>query len=249
MQQINTETQAKVEDLALAGHTAAQIHRQLVADGVPADERPSLRTLQRVVRTIRFEDQSGPWSLSDANGDEALLILPILRAYLNLMYTQTGSSDHRLYLTKAEARWVVRLSRVASELDVFNLYRLVRAYLGRESRGQPTYDLDALVAYTPWDDTITPHGGREYSMREAYQSGIREGWLPPAPAFLMHELAGIKWNPKTKQEGDLYTRAVFGHEPDAYEEAALYRDAEPPVQPAQREGERKGGARGKARKR
>jgi len=219
---MNAETQALIERLAIERLTAADIERELIDRGMAASDRPSRRTVQRIVQAARYNDQSGAWSLGDAEGDEASLILPVLRAYLNLTAMRTAVEPRDHYITKAEARWITRIRRVAPDLHVFDVYRLARAYLARVSRNLPTYDLDALMSFEPWDETPRDGPfGSVYTLREAYQKGVREGWIPKAPAFLMAELAGIDWTPRTTRENTIYVRALFNHLPDAYEEAAL----------------------------
>lgn len=210
-----------VEGWALEGRTPAQIEGELGKAGIRHAEWPSRRTIQRTVQAVRVEDRSGPWSLADATDDEAQLILPILRAYLNLTSLRPVRSSRDLFITKAEARWIVKVQRAAPGLHVVNVYRLVRAYLAREVRRLPTYDLDALLAFEPWDDEPrTRSDGVPYLTRETYEKGVREGWIPAAPRFLMQELAGIEWRPTT-EESDLHHRAVYWHEPDAYEAAGV----------------------------
>jgi hypothetical protein len=224
---IDTEAQSIVEGLAMEGRTAGQIQRELIKAGVRAADRPSLRTIQRIVHDMRLQDRSGPWSLSDATGDEAGLILPVLRAYLNLTALREVKSERDLFITKAEARWIVRVRRAAPNIHPFDVYRLTRAYLAREERGLPTYDLDAMLAFTPWD-TSPRHDSRgvEYTMREVYEKGVRGGTIPAAPPFLMMVLAQVPWTPRTS-DWDLFRRALYGHDPDAWEAAGLHPPDEP----------------------
>jgi hypothetical protein len=222
---ISPAIQARVERLAIEGASPSQIERQLARDGVPLAEQPSRRTIQRIAQAARVKDHSGPWSLADAAGDEAEVVLPILRAYLNLASLQ--DTRRAPYLTKAEARWIIKVRRAAPSLHAFDVYFLARAYLVREIRRQETFDLDALLAFTPWDETERPgpHGST-YTMREAYRKGIEAGFIPPAPAFLMMELAGIDWFPRNRDTVRTYVRAKYGHDPDAYAELSA-REGEP----------------------
>ena len=259
IRRLSSSVLSLIEQLALDGFTPSQIERNLTEKAVPLASQPSRRTLQRIVQAVRVKDRSGPWSLGDAVGDEAELVLPVLRAYLNLTSLRTVQEKRDLFITRAEARWIVKVARAAPELHVFDKYRLARAYLARETRGQPTYDLDALLAFQPWDETPRPAPGDlakfglTVTSRETYHKGVREGWIPAAPAFLMDELAGIQWLPKTKDEWNIYTRAIYAHEPGAWEDAAVIVEAEaddgaaPP--PTGVDALPKGGQRGKTRKR
>lgn len=214
---INPKVQARIERLAVEGLTPAQIERRLIDEGIHIAEQPSRRTLQRIVQAARIKDTSGAWSLADAEGDEAEVILPVLRAYLNLVSLNDRARD--LFLTKAEAKWIVKVRRAAPSLHVFDVYFLARAYLVRESRRQETFDLDALLAFEPWDKTPrTRADGSAYTMQETYEKGVKGGWIPAAPPFLMMEIAGIDWRPTRVDVIQTYVRARYGHDPDAYAE-------------------------------
>jgi len=221
------ELQAKIEGWALEGRSASDIERLLAEAGVHPWERPSRRTIQRIVHEAKVLDRSGPWSLADAEGDDATVILPVYRAYLNI----TAMSEPRMakpwFLTKAQARWIVKVARATSDLGPINIYRLARAYLGREVRQQPMYDLDALIAFTPWDETPRRNSsGFEYTMREAYQKGVRGGTIPAAPQFLMMELAGMPMRTPTTKEMRALMRAKYEHDPDAYEDATVLEEGD-----------------------
>jgi hypothetical protein len=232
IRRLSGPVQSLVEELALEGFAPAQIERELTEKGIRPAFQPSRRTLQRIVQAVRVKDRSGPWSLGDAVDDEADLVLPVLRAYLNLTSLRTVQGKRDLFITKAEARWIVKVARAAPDLHVFDKYRLAVAYLARETRGQATYDLDALLAFQPWDDSPRPAPGDmakfgfTVTLRTTYQKGVREGWIPAAPPFLMQELAGIEWLPKSKDEWDTYRRALYAHEPGAYEDAAVSSESE-----------------------
>jgi hypothetical protein len=224
-----------IESLALEGHTAAQVEQELNHQKVPPAQQPSRRTIQRIVQEARITDQSGPWSLGDSTAEEAALVLPVLRAYLNLTSLRQVEKPRDLFITRAEARWIAKIARVAPGLHVVDVYRLARAYLARESRGLPTYDLDALLAFEPWDQALrVTSSGVEYTTSATYQKGIREGWIPPAPAFLMRELAGVPWVAQPKDEHDVYVRATYLHDPQAFEDAAVDLGVRPEPTPAER---------------
>lgn len=225
LRRFDAAVQSMAEGLALQGLTPAQIERALIEAGVAPADRPSRRTIQRLVQAVRVHDRSGPWSLGDAEGDEAPLILPVLRAYLQLSSLQARKSSRSHFITKAEARWIVRIRRTAPDLHPFDVYLLARAYLGRETRNQVTHDLDALLAYQPWDETPRSIRDHEYTLREAYERGVRQGTIPPAPPFLMDRLAGIRWSPQPR-ETNLYVAAKYGHDPDAWELASVRPDDE-----------------------
>jgi hypothetical protein len=188
-------------------------------------EVPSRKTLRRIVETAQTKDRSGPWSLGASTPEEAALALPVLRAYLNITALRSPAKSPRdLYITHSEARWCAKIRTVAPDLWVVNVYRLARAYIARDVRGEPTYDLDALLAFRPWDETpITMEVANETvttTSRQQYQKGVAEGWIPPAPPFFMHELAGIRWSPKAQHKAT-WVKVSIEHDPEGYDEAAI----------------------------
>lgn len=219
---IGGELQTKIEGWALDGLSTTQIEALLDEERIPPSLQPSRRTIQRIVQAAQLVDQSGPWSLSDAKGDEAQYVLSALRAYLNITAKTKPRPDRPWFITKAQARWVVRVARAAPGLDNVNVYRIARAYLAREARKKHAYDLDAMLAFTPWDDTVRKdRRGTEYTKRAMYRAGVEGGTIPPAPHFLMMEVAGIPWSMKSARGLNLFERASVQHDPDAYDDASI----------------------------
>ncbi len=231
---IDAEALSIIEGLANEGRTAPNIEVELEARGIPPARRPSRRTIERIVKSLTAEDRSPPWGLGDlAASEDAALVLPVVRAYLNITSMRAPARSPRdFYITRAEARWIIRVRRAAPDLHVFDVYRMARAYLAREVRRLPTFDLDALLAFEPWNEhpisLPVPDGAPELtsSHREQYSKGIREGWIPAAPAFLMRELAGVEWKPSTKREWDLWVRTTIAHDPEAYGESAISEEVD-----------------------
>lgn len=164
---------SRIAELAATTASAAEIHRQLEqeAESGRADFRkgdvPSLRTLQDIVSDYRPPDDSGLWSLADADGDEAALVPPMLAVLANL-----GPFRH---FSREEARLVARIRRAAPDLPLgVPLFILALAYKLRRSRGMPTVDLDTFLGFAPW------RGGVQ---RERYREALREGWIEPGPDY------------------------------------------------------------------
>ena len=80
----------------------AQIRRELEKRPDLEYELPSDRTIQMIVKEARPPDPSGPWSLADAEPRDVALVLPVLAAVV-------GKSQGRQHVTRAEAKWVVKL--------------------------------------------------------------------------------------------------------------------------------------------
>lgn len=131
------------ERMLIKGIAGAAIHRELEADDQFRGRVPSLRTVQTIVRDYSTQDDSGSWGLADAQGDEASLVLPVLRSLLH-------EEDGRRHLSKDEAKWIVRVRRAAPELKPIGAYLLARAYLLQEQQEEDTEELDRLLALRPW---------------------------------------------------------------------------------------------------
>ncbi len=143
----DVELLAAVELLMDEGHEPAAIHRELermkAADELRAVV-PSLRTIERLVKTIRSQDKSAPWSLmSDDTGDSRL----ILDALAAIVRTTEGRV---VSITRAEATALMKVNRSAPELDLMSQWRLARRYVARVASGIATADLDLLMAFAPW---------------------------------------------------------------------------------------------------
>ena len=139
---IPDEIQVEIERLAYLEVPSPEI-RQRLKQKFGEAVAPSLRTVQRLVAKLTPPKPSDPWSLADAEGDEAGLILPVLASVIE---ETRGQSQ---YLTQAEADWIVRIRRAAPDLDPVIVYALAGSYPVWAERGG-TNPLDALLAFAPW---------------------------------------------------------------------------------------------------
>jgi hypothetical protein len=105
---------------------------------VPAD----VRTIQRIVRTVRSPDLSGSWTLAQASPDEARAVLPVLALVLERGYVDR--------LTLDEASWIYKLALIARDLPLQRLWLAATSYRVRVAHKLPTGDLDAFLAFAPW---------------------------------------------------------------------------------------------------
>ena len=136
--------------------TAAEIHRQLEADAGPDGrvgkygfrdtEVPTVRTVQNIVRPLRPPDDSGRWSVADAEPGEIPLILPVLGHVLML----TGG--RRGHVTRREARLILRVRAALPRANPSFVWSAVRDYARRKA--DDTADLDAWLAL----NATTPEG-------------------------------------------------------------------------------------------
>jgi hypothetical protein len=168
---IDGKVQQAIEELAQdTDWTPAQIERELRTNKeykelVPL--LPSLRTIQTIVKENRPGDESGPWSIADAEADEGLLVLPVVAA------AAIKTAGERRGVTRAEARCIQTIRRVAPDLDLWAVYRLARLYLLREARREATDDLDLYLAFAPWS---SPEAAKLY--KDLWAPGRIPGALP-----------------------------------------------------------------------
>jgi hypothetical protein len=123
---------------------------------------PNRRTVERRWKARQPKTPTAPWSLSDAPGDDARLVLETIGCLIE--YTAGTRSG----VAVAEAAWIVRLGRAAPELSPMERWHLAQEYLERESEKVPTDDLDALMALAPW---------RGEDGWERYTRAAAAGWV------------------------------------------------------------------------
>lgn len=193
------EVMAIVEEGAIKGLSVADIERALTAARIHPASQPARRTIQKIVHDAVTLDRSGPWVLADTDGDDARLILGSLRAVTLLEFAPETAVNSILRLTKAEARWIVRVRRAAPTLPPMYAWFMARLYVAREAREQSTRDLDALLAFLPASEGEEPDAA-------GYEKAIHEGRIPAAPAFFTIALMNLRdlsiYIPTEQQEED-----------------------------------------------
>ena len=89
---------------------------------------------------IALDPEDGPWSLAESSGASAALVLPVLR----------WASEHdRPRPTRALARWIVRIRRIAPTLDLESVYDLAQA---ARRGGGDVERVEQYLSYEPWTD-------------------------------------------------------------------------------------------------
>ena len=118
------------------------------ARGEIAGTVPTLRSIQRLVSEWTPLEDTDPWRLEHADGADAALILPVLRAVI------ARTQGRVLSLTIGEAKWIVRLREAAPDIPPWAAYQLARMYLTNKAAGLDTDALDRIIAAAPWGN---PH--------------------------------------------------------------------------------------------
>lgn len=166
-----------IEEKIAEGWSAKQIREYL--EGDPALEeykkRPDTRTIQRMI-SERAADESGSWEPEPAAEIDPAAAFPVLS---EVVRRTEGRVSH---LSRLEARWVSTLLAARANLPPWETYRLARLYIWRRQRGEPTADLDAFLAFAPWQET----------QAEPYISAIIGRLVPTAPTFLLKLIPGLR---------------------------------------------------------
>lgn len=129
---------------------------------------PSLRTIQRVIRDLRSANDTDTdvWHLADSEAEDAKIILEVLQTVmLNSEYSKRN-------FTVKEAKWVVKIARIAPDANPRLIWRIARLYTFYESKGLDTEALDHFMTLRPW------RGGMDLFF---YRRGVDTGRLPGSP--------------------------------------------------------------------
>jgi hypothetical protein len=104
---------------------------------------PEIRTAERIVKDSRPPDPSGAWAPTEWSGEDAALVLEVLK-YLRQM-------GQGVWLTQAEADRILWVRRVAPTLPIGDVWRIMRRYMAREAKQQPTEYLVLYLAFKSWN--------------------------------------------------------------------------------------------------
>jgi hypothetical protein len=137
---------------------------------------PILRTVQNVVKDQKIQDKTAPWSVTDEefSPEDARLILDVLADVIVYF-------GERRVFTKAEAAWVLRIRKLAQGLPFDEVWELALLYMLRDSKGESTEGLDAMLAFMPW---------KSKSRCENYNHAYDQEWVKEEPEVRSWEWAG-----------------------------------------------------------
>ena len=174
---IAAETQDAIEELIDGAYSPKQIEEKLHGDeefkSLPRP-LPTLRTIQRMV--AEKLDESGPWELDPTPDIDSVAAFAVLSEVIR--HTEGRVSR----LSRLEARWVTALVALRGELPAWEVYRLAREYILRRQQKQTTADLDAFLAFAPW----------QAAQSKTYMDAVLDRLVPPAPTFLWELVPGIE---------------------------------------------------------
>jgi hypothetical protein len=150
--------------------SGAQIHTKLEAE-LPKKLKghlPDVRTIQRIVRELRPDDTSGIWSLAKEDAPDAYHILEVMQVLMGM------SRGAKVNITNDDAQWILKIRRIAPDLDAGPVWTLVQLAKARPE-GADMADIHTYLAFKPWK-------GQGYLLQYEYILGA--GHIPRVP--IMH---------------------------------------------------------------
>lgn len=145
---IDREIQDEIQSLVIKGWSAAQIERRLALEF--KGHVPSPRTIQRVVKSLQEEVDAAAgadrqdWSLLSSSDGEGKLILPVLKA---VIVETEGRKDT---ISKRVAGLVVKVRRVAPDVDPWDVYDFAVRYIKNVDAGYSPYLFDLALSFEIW---------------------------------------------------------------------------------------------------
>jgi hypothetical protein len=151
---IDADALALIHELAVLPLSAGEVHRKV--DRELPGLAPGERTVRRIVRELRADDDSAPWAPDDAAVLEC--VAPVT--------AKTGGLVR--WFSTEQARLLSRIRVLAPDLDCYPAYVLARHYQSRRARGLSVEKLDAWLAYAPWRGAVE---------RDRYDRAVERGWV------------------------------------------------------------------------
>jgi hypothetical protein len=139
---------------------------------------PEIRTIRGIVKDVRASDTSGVWAITDSEPEDARVVLDFLAdttEYLHVDYSTYVNFSSIGTLSKAEAEWVIRLSKIAPGASSTLIATLKNLYMSRQAKSiADTRDLDAYLAFRPWESS---------DRMKLYKRAVRLNLVPMVPRW------------------------------------------------------------------
>lgn len=145
--------------------------REVLLEEFGAANVPTIRTLQHWAGRNRPPDPSDLWSLRDSITGAAAR--PVLEALGELIKRAEGRP---VGITRAEAAYLIRVSRAAPDMPPWLAYTLARHYVYRKQAEMPATDIDAFLALRPWANE-----GAFANLQWMWEAGVAN-LTPPRPS-------------------------------------------------------------------
>ena len=187
------EIEAAIRGYARDNFTPTQIYRLLEANKklLKGHKLPDLRTVQRIHRKAMPPDTSGPWSLADADPDDAALVLPVLAAAIE----RSGGRWQRF--TQDLAGWIVKVRVAAPDMPPLWAFSVAQAYQAGQKHKEAVDGLDQMLAFAPWRDKVHfrryvqavnmlhPEWFTHFEIAENGEPAFTMSVIPDAESFMM----------------------------------------------------------------
>jgi hypothetical protein len=167
-------------------YSKAQIHKALV-ERFGEDRAPSERTVSRLVDKARAGEPPQPWHWSDFSPEDARILLAVTDAFIEsalagenapllaqIIGKWPGLFQDAYMFDKHQAEWVVKVARVAPELDPLAVHLIATMYMLHEQKELPTHGIDTFLAMRPW---------RAPASAQRYLLALDNGHIPPMSVY------------------------------------------------------------------
>ena len=158
-----------IESLIIVGKnlTPRQILTKLKGElpsSLEDSKLPSVKTVERIMKEHRISVDSEKWDWTSDSASDAKLVIEILPQIANL------TEGEKVSFTASEAASILRVRKVAPDLDMPWVWYVSFMYRWYEEAKWPTHDLDMFLALAPWRE--------EESWRmAAYEKMIGDAWI------------------------------------------------------------------------
>jgi hypothetical protein len=147
--QTTPEQEAEIWDGFRQGRSGSQIHREMELKGLlfPPHPNVTVRLVQSRLHDLQEmtpPDESGPWCLSEAEPDEAALVLDVVADVFD-------STQGRVWPSRAHVAEIARLRRVVPEIPADWADSIAQAYQRCAAEGRDARYLDFALGARPWE--------------------------------------------------------------------------------------------------
>ena len=170
---IDADVASGIEFLARRGYNAGAIrhHLQKESERGTGDAPPDIRTIRSIAKRVKRPVTEAVWRITSSTPEDARIVLTFL--------ADCSLTKHPIpfgALTMVKAEWVIRITKLAPELNAEAVDYLSDEYLSRGARGiTDTRDLDGYLAFRPWAD---PDGDDNRQYDSAVERGVIPVFIP-----------------------------------------------------------------------
>lgn len=154
---LDPDVEVEIRDLVISGKAADPRQLQATIRKGHQGWSPDIRVLRQRFARYRPRNDSGDWSMRDADPDDAALVLDTLAAVHMDTFDPDEPGRQVRRFTQAEGDWIVRVRRARPDLvpafgtgpwqvRAVQVWQFARRYLWHDENGVPTTALDLELA-------------------------------------------------------------------------------------------------------